>query len=103
MNPISDRLAGRLTLEGGGELVTGVTSQLDLSETGDIQTSWANEASDWLEARITLAGRVPSPNQGEPTEANDLEPPIAGVAIDERQLTQEDFWSLLRDAGYETW
>ena len=103
LDPISDRLAGRLALEGGGELVTGATSQLDLGETGDIQTSWANEASDWLEARNTLARRVPRPNQGEPTEANDLEPPTAGVTIDERQLTHEDFWSLLRDAGYETW
>ena len=103
MSQISDRVARKPNPEGGGGLVTWATSQLDLGETGGVQTSWANEASEWLEARNTSVGRVPRLNPGEPTEANDLEPPTAGVDFDERQLTQEDFWSLLRDAGYETW
>ena len=103
MNPASDQLARRLNPEGGGGLVTWATSQLDIGETGGVQTSLASEGSAWLEAQNTLAGRVPRLNQGEPTETRGLEPPTARVDFEERQLTQEDFWSLLRDAGYETW
>lgn len=79
------------------------TSQLGTGGTGDVYTSLATEASDWLEARNTLIGRTTRANQGEPTETSGLEPPTNGVTLEERHLTQEDFWSLLRDAGYETW
>ena len=87
MDPASDRLARRPNPEGGGGLVTWATSQLDIGETCGVQTSLASEASDWLEARNTLAGSIPRLNPGEPTETKGLESPTAEVDFDERQMT----------------
>ena len=70
---------------------------------GNDQLSLASEATNWLEARNPLTRgtdrTVPDPVVG-------IDGPVAptgGSAIEERDLTPEDFWSLLRDVGYEVW
>ena len=65
--------------------------------------SLASEATSWLEARNPV---------NRSTERTGP-PPLAGIdgpatstgeiATEEREFTPEDFWSLLRDAGYEVW
>ena len=103
LTPVVDQVTRRPNDKGGGGLVAWATSQLGTEVTGDAHPSLAAEASDWLGARNTLAGRLTRANQVEPTETSGPEPPTDGLNIEERHLTQEDFWSLLRDAGYETW
>ena len=66
-------------------------------------SSLAQEAATWLGAHSNATGRPASDRQGVRTETKGPETPIAGINIDERDLTPEDFWSLLRDAGYEVW
>ena len=75
MNPVVDQVTRRPNYEGGGGLVAWATSQLGTEGTGDAHPSLAAEASDWLEARNTLAGRITRANQGEPTETSGPEPP----------------------------
>ena len=63
----------------------------------------AEEAATWLEARSNLT-RGPEINELAPlTEVGGLAPTAGGIDIEERDPTTEDFWSLLRDAGYEVW
>ena len=96
--PYSCQLSDKPNYEGEEGLIN-----LPTGGTGNAHMSGAAGASGWLEARTNPAGRSTRASQGESSEGRDLEPPPAGVTIEERHLTQEDFWSLLRDAGYETW
>ena len=80
-----------------------MAGQVDPGGIGDVHTSLPTEASNRLEARNPSAGRPERTNQGALTETSGLELPTAGTIFEERNLIQEDFWSLLRDAGYEEW
>ena len=66
-------------------------------------SSLAQEAATWLGAHNNTTGRPASDRQGVRTETKGPKTPIVGTSIDERDLTPEDFWSLLRDARYEVW
>ena len=65
--------------------------------------SLANEAVTWLGARGTLAVRSERANSSVSAKTEGAGPSNAGPVIEESDLTPEDFWSLLRDAGYEVW
>ena len=102
MNPVVEQVTRRPNEDGKGGLTAWATAQLGTEVTENGHPSLAAEASGWLEARNTLAGRLTRAGQGEPTETSGPEPPTAGIIIEDRHLTQEDFSSLLRDTGYET-
>ena len=80
--------------EGLGPVGFDVLSQGEPSSAG---TSLAKEAVTWMGARSTLTVRPERETQGV------SDPSAVGPIIEERDLTPEDFWSLLRDAGYDVW
>ena len=90
------------TVKGGGLGPVGADA-LSQGETNNVYTSLAKEAVTWLEARDTPTGRPEGDNQGVSAETNGPGPPTVGPIIEEKDLTLEDFWSLLRDTGYEVW
>ena len=65
--------------------------------------SLAKKAVTWLGARGTLAARPERVNPSVSAEIEGSGPSTAGPVITDRDLTPEDFWSLLRDACYEVW
>ena len=90
-------------IDNGGGLVLVGADTLGQGETSNAHTSLAKEAVTWLEARDTPTGRPEGDNQGVSAETNGPGPPTVGPIIEEKDLTLEDFWSLLRDTGYEVW
>ena len=70
---------------------------------GTVPLSLASEASNWLEARNPLTRRTERTGPAPLAGLNDSATPTGEIAIGERELTPEDFWSLLRDASYEVW
>ena len=90
------------TVKDGGLGPVGADA-LSQGETNNAYMSLAKEAVTWLEARITLTVRPEGYNQGVSAETNGHGPPTVEPIIEERDLTPEDFWSLLRDAGYDVW
>lgn len=87
---------GRGPLQLGG----GYTNQ---GQAGNDHSTLAQEVTTWLGSRNPVIntpngnGPGPLPETGGPTTT-----PV-GIAIEERDLTPENFWSLLRDAGYKVW
>lgn len=71
--------------------------------TGSVHSSLAQEATTWLGAHSTLTRRPERNSQGGTTETKGPGTPTARIIIEEGNLTPEDFWSMLRDAGYEVW
>ena len=67
------------------------------------QSIQAYMASTWLGAHMTVTVRPDRNSQGGSTETKGPDTPTVGTIIDEGNLTPEDFWSLLRDAGYKVW
>ena len=72
-------------------------------QAGTQYLSLAKEALTWLEAgdSTTTAPGGTGPSPGAETEVPAAI--VGGITIDETDFTVEDFWSLLKDAGYETW
>lgn len=95
-------MAGSATVKDGGLVPVGADTLIQ-GETNNAHTSLAKEAVTWLEARSTLSGGTDGNNHGISAETNGPEAPAVEPIIEERDLTPEDFWSLLRDAGYEVW
>ena len=86
--------------EGLGPVGLDVLSQGEPSSAG---TSLAKEAVTWLGARSALTVRSERETQGVSAETHGSDPSDAGPIIEERDLTPEDFCSLLRVAGYDVW
>ena len=101
-NPGGCHVDRQATFKGGGLGPVGVDA-LSQGKPSSAYTSLAKEAVTWLEARNTLTMRPEGENQGVSAETNGPGPSTVGPIIEERDLTPEDFWSLLRDAGYEVW
>ena len=87
----------------GGGLVPVESDTLGQCNRNHTHTSWAEEVVTWLGACINPTGGPERDNQGVSAETNDPRPPTVGPIIEERDLTPEDLWSFLRDAGYEVW
>ena len=92
--PIGERERGQVLVAAGS---------VGLGGTGSAPSSLAQEASTWLGAHRTVTVRPDRNSQGGSTETKGPETPTTGTIIDEGNLTPEDFWSLLRDAGYKVW
>ncbi len=103
LNPSSGHQGGLVT---GAGVVSPVPSRggyVHPRTLGNDQPSLALEATNWLEARNPsnrgTERTVPVPGSGSAGPAVST----GEVNIEERDLTPEDFWSLLRDVGYEVW
>ena len=102
-NPAGCHVVGQVIGEEGvGPVPLGV-GYANQGNIGNDHLSLAREATNWLEARNPLTrgpertGPIPLVGTDGPVT------PTVGIAIEERDLTPKDFWSLLRDAGYEVW
>ena len=101
--PVSSHVdRGTATEAGGRPLPVGI-GDTGPGQAGNNDPSLAKEVLTWLRAgnSSAMAPGGTGPNPGSETEG-----PAAtsvGITIEERELTVEDFWSLLRDVGYETW
>ena len=96
-------VVGQLLVEGREGLVPVVVGSVTPCGPGTRPSSLAQGATTWLEAHNNVTGRPVRDRQGGVVETKGLETPTVGTSIDERDLTSEDLWSLLRDAGYEVW
>ena len=102
-SPSSRQVVGQVTEEEG---VGPVQLEGGYAQHGNLGTSplsLASEATNWLEARNPLTRRTEGTGPSALAGINGSATPTGEIAIEERDLTPEDFWSLLRDAGYEVW
>lgn len=96
-------MVGGTSSEEGGGLISLGGGYINQGHIVNDHPSLAEEATTWLEARNPLTrgpertGPIPLVGTDGPVT------PTVGIAIEERDLTPKDFWSLLRDAGYEVW
>ena len=101
--PVSSHVGRGIASEEGGRGLPVEAGGPWPRQAGTQYLSLAKEALTWLEAgdstTTALGGTGPSPE----AEYEGPATIVGGITIDEAELTVEDFWSLLRDAGYETW
>ena len=102
MSPYGCHAAEPVTDKGGGLVPVGADT-LGQGNRSYAHASWSEEVVTWLGACSNPTGGPEGDSQGVPAETNDLGPPTVGPIIEKRDLTPEDFWSLLRDACYEVW
>ena len=102
-NPASRQVGGQITDADKGGTVQLAGGYAQPGGPGAGPLSLALEATQWLESRnpvnrdIERTGPVPLAGINGPTTST------GEIAIEEREFTSEDFWSLLRDVGYEVW
>ena len=102
-NPVSCHVAGGTAGKEGGGLVPLGGGYINQGHIGNDHPSLAKEATTWLEARNPSTRGPERAGPAPLTETRGPAPTAVGIAIEERDLTPEDFWSLLSDAGYEVW
>ena len=101
--PVSSHVDRGTASKAGGRHLPVEVGDPGPRQAGNNYPSLAKEALTWLGAgnSSTTAPGGTGPNPG--TETEGPAATLGGITIEETELTIEDFWSLLRDAGYETW
>ena len=102
-SPASRQVVGHANEEEGAGPVQLEGGYAQHGNLGTVPLSLASEANNWLEARNPLTRRTERTGPAPLAGLNGSATPTGEIAIEERDLTPEDFWSLLRDAGYEVW
>ena len=101
--PVSSHVSGETTSNEGGRRRPVTGGDTVRGHAGNTSQSLAREALIWLEARSPLTPAFEGDGLNPGTETGDPAATSVGITIKEIDLTPEDLWALLRDAGYETW